>query len=107
MVKSNISRRQEWNLIKPPTTHFFFLNQHNFYLELDSNTEPIEYEAGLGLLTTTSQHSIRCDINRCLVKKRRNIKHYIRKHIAEGNISTATVLRRTHFVFLCSVDRAS
>ena len=67
MVKSNRIRRQEWNLIKPSKMHFF-LNQYYFNPELDSNTEPIEYEAGIGLLTSTSQHSIGGDRNRCLVE---------------------------------------
>jgi hypothetical protein len=66
-MKSKRSRRQGWNLIKPPTINFF-LNQYYFYPELDLNTEPIELEAGIDRLTTTSQHSIRGDRNWCLVK---------------------------------------
>jgi len=46
----------------------FLLNPYYFHPDLDWNTEPIEYEAGIGVLTSTSQYSIGGDRNRFLVK---------------------------------------
>jgi hypothetical protein len=77
-MKKNIICRSEVAFAET-SNYASFLNQYYLHLHLHSNSARIEYAARRGLLSTTSQHALRADRDRSLVKTRQNINRYTRK----------------------------